>query len=190
MSEAINIEDQKVPATEVFEKEGYKKTKLGWIPDEWDLKPINFFGKVITGSTPKTNQPEYYGNDYLFVSPGDMNTTKTISDTTKKITKLGLSTGRKIKKGSTLFVAIGSTIGKTGIAGEDLITNQQINSVVATNKNNDEFVYYQLTYNGKRIAKIAGNQAVPIINKTAFSKVLIPFAPLPEQQKIAAILST
>lgn len=40
------------------------------------------------------------------------------------------------------------------------------------------------------MARWAGNQAVPIINKSEFSKLPIPLPPLPEQRKIADILAT
>jgi type I restriction enzyme S subunit len=37
---------------------------------------------------------------------------------------------------------------------------------------------------------MAGKQAVPIINKTLFSSVIIPYPAPPEQQKIADCLSS
>ncbi|MDZ7743750.1 MAG: hypothetical protein U5Q03_18955 [Bacteroidota bacterium] len=35
-------------------KEGFKKTKIDWIPEDWELKKIKNFGIVVTGSTPPT----------------------------------------------------------------------------------------------------------------------------------------
>lgn len=185
MSEAATQMNQKVE-----EMPGYKYTKLGWIPEEWELVPVKLFGKVVTGSTPKTVNKEYYTGEFLFVSPADMNGVKYVERTEKRLSKSGYNTGRKINKGSPLFVSIGSTIGKTAIAGADLVTNQQINAVVPNNDNSGEYLYYQLTLNNLRFKRIAGNQAVPILNKSTFQSISIFRAPLPEQQKIAQILST
>src|SRR5690606_18648284 len=124
------------------------------------------------------------------VSPADMSKGKYVWETEKTLSAEGFSTGRKIPAGSALFVSIGSTIGKTAIAGMDLITNQQINAIVPNRHSNGEFVYYQLDFQKGRIKRIAGHQAVPILNKSTFSKIEVFSPPLPEQQKIATIRST
>jgi type I restriction enzyme S subunit len=47
-----------------------------------------------------------------------------------------------------------------------------------------------LEKNVNRIKLLAGEQAVPIINKSQFEKIKILRAPLPEQKAIAQVLST
>lgn len=76
------------------------------------------------------------------------------------------------------------------MAGVDLATNQQINSVVPNSSHDDAFIYYALALRARHIAMLAGKQAVPIINKSMFSDQPILTPPLPEQKKIAQILST
>ncbi|MEJ6066271.1 restriction endonuclease subunit S [Psychrobacter sp. 16-Bac2893] len=157
---------------------------------EWARQPISFVADVITGNTPSTKNQEYYGGGKLFVSPSDLGISKYILETTKRLTDLGFSQTRKVPKGSSLFTCIGSTIGKLGIAGEELATNQQINSVCAKGNNCGEFIYYQLLFHAEQIKGSAATQAVPIINKTNFESQLI-FSPasLEEQQKIATVLT-
>ena len=157
---------------------------------EWARHPISFVADVITGNTPSTKNQEYYGGDKLFVSPSDLGISKYILETTKRLTDLGFNQTRKVPKGSSLFTCIGSTIGKIGIAGEELATNQQINSVCAKGNNCGEFIYYQLLFHAEQIKGSAATQAVPIINKTNFESQLI-FSPasLQEQQKIATVLT-
>ena len=157
---------------------------------EWARHPISFVADVITGNTPSTKNQEYYGGDKLFVSPSDLGISKYILETTKRLTDLGFNQTRKVPKGSSLFTCIGSTIGKIGIAGEELATNQQINSVCAKGNNCGEFIYYQLLFHTEQIKGSAATQAVPIINKTNFESQLI-FSPasLQEQQKIATVLT-
>ena len=171
-------------------KEGYKWTAVGVIPDEWEVKKINSVGEVITGSTPKTAQREFYDGDKLFVSPFDITDNVYVNRTEKTLTELGLEQGRLVLKNSILFVSIGSTIGKVAISGEDLITNQQINSIIPFKNIHYYFLYNILKQRAPQIKLMAANQAVPILNKTEFSKIQLPIPPLPEQKAIADCLTT
>jgi len=160
------------------------------IPEGWSVKKLKDVANVITGSTPPTSDLTNYGTEYLFVSPADIkDNVKFINNTVTKLSFKGHSSGRKINKGSPLFVCIGSTIGKIAIAGQTLTTNQQINSCIVKEQNNNEFLYYVLLFNVNKIRQLAGEQAVPIINKSTFEKVPFAFPPLSEQEKIAEILS-
>lgn len=158
------------------------------IPSGWEMVRVRDFGKVFTGNTPPTNDASNYGSEYLFVSPADLSETKFIKQTEKRLSKKGFLLSRKLPKGSVLFTCIGSTIGKAGIATEDMVSNQQINSVLVDGKNSNEYLYYQLERCASKIKLIAGEQAVPIINKSQFESIKLLRAPLPEQKAIAHIL--
>ncbi|MDO4931725.1 MAG: restriction endonuclease subunit S [Prevotellaceae bacterium] len=167
---------------------GYKTTSLGIFPQEWEVKQIRDIAKVVTGSTPPTNDDTYWGSEYLFVTPTDIGDAKYITDTERKLSLKGFSASRKLPQGSILFTCIGSTIGKMGIAPIDLTSNQQINAIIC-NEINIEFLFYRLLYQRNRIRLLAGEQAVPIINKSAFEKIQLVIPPIEEQKKIVAILS-
>lgn len=161
------------------------------IPEGWSVKKLKDVANVITGSTPPTSDLTNYGTEYLFVSPVDIkDNVKFINNTVTKLSFKGHSLGRVVSAGSPLFVCIGSTIGKIAIAGQTLTTNQQINSCIVNNQNDNEFLYYVLLFNANKIRQLAGEQAVPIINKSTFEKISFIFPPLPEQEKIAGILGT
>lgn len=168
----------------------YKNSPLGLIPEDWQVKKISDFGRVYTGNTPPTNDQENYGNEYMFVSPSDLGTTKYILNTEKRLSEKGFLISRKFESGSVLFTCIGSTIGKSGIATEDLTSNQQINAITVNEQNDNEFLFYQLQRNYKQIKLLAGEQAVPILNKSQFEQIKLVTAPLPEQKAIADCLST
>ena len=160
------------------------------IPGDWEVCKISDFGSVYTGNTPPTNEIENYGDEYLFVSPGDLGDGKYVLKTEKRLSKKGFDISRKFPKGTVLFTCIGSTIGKSGIAIVNLTSNQQINAIVVNEKHDNEFLYYQLEKNAENIRLLAGEQAVPIINKSQFESVKLFSAPLPEQKAIAQLLST
>lgn len=170
--------------------ENYKETKLGLIPNDWKIVKIKDFGKVLTGSTPPTSEKENYGNTYLFVSPADLGSEKYIVCTQKRLSNEGFNKSRKFPKGSILFTCIGSSIGKVGIASRELTSNQQINAIIVNNDNYNEFLFYQLENELNRIRLLAGEQAVPIINKSQFESIKVRSTSLPEQKAIAQLLST
>jgi len=157
---------------------------------EWGNKPLGEVAKIITGSTPKTSDSDNYGGNNLFVSPADISAGRFIINTKTKLSGQGFSQTRYIPEDSILFVCIGSTIGKVAQNKIECATNQQINALVPFETYSDGFIYFSLGHNSKKIASLAGRQAVPIINKSLFSSVLISFPSPEEQQKIADFLSS
>lgn len=169
--------------------EGYKQTKVGIIPGEWEVRQIKDFGKVITGSTPPTKDNSYYNGEFPWVTPTDINGEKYIDSTLKQLTKKGLEKSRILPEDSVLVTCIAS-IGKNCILKSKGSCNQQINAIVVNSKNNFEFLYYVISHNTDRMKVFAGQTATQIINKTTFEKFTIASPQLNEQTAIANILST
>lgn len=157
---------------------------------EWEEKPLVQVGDIITGSTPSTADVDNYGGNKMFVSPADMSELKYVVETKTKLTEKGFSATRKIPANSVLFVCIGSTIGKVAQNKCECATNQQINSVVPFEDYISDFIYYALALNSSKISNLAGKQAVPIVNKSLFSSVMVSIPEYDEQQKIADCLSS
>lgn len=173
------------------------KTKKQLVPElrfkefegEWCKDKLGAISKITTGSTPSTSVNEFYNGNCLFVSPADMQGNRYIKNTKTTLTEAGFDKCRKLKKGSVLFVCIGSTIGKVAQSIGECSTNQQINALEAKENFSNDFIYSLLEKNGQKIKLLAGVQAVPQINKTDFSNFKYLFPTLPEQQKIASFLS-
>jgi type I restriction enzyme S subunit len=179
---------------QLFPREGETQPRLRFPvfqnTGEWEDQSIGDFGKVVTGSTPSTAQPAFYGGGIPFVSPADISDMRFVDQAKNTLTAEGFAETRHIKAGSVLFVCIGSTIGKVAQNVHDCATNQQINAVVPSSKHSKGFVYFALSFASERIALLAGRQAVPIINKSLFSSVRILAPKLPEQERIASCLSS
>lgn len=168
----------------------YKESEIGIIPVDWEVKKLFEISDLATGNTPPTNDPTNYGDEFLFVSPADLGKGKWITQTEKKLSKRGFSISRKFPKNSILFTCIGSTIGKSGMAELELTSNQQINAVIPSSKYSNDFIFYALDYISPRIKLLAGEQAVPIVNKTLFGETLLAVPPTKsEQTAIATALS-
>ena len=171
-------------------KPGYKQTEMGVIPEDWAIKTLGNIASIATGNTPPTRDPANYGDEFLFVSPMDMGSHKHIFRTERRLSQKGFEISRPFPTGSVLFVCIGSTIGKCGIATETLTSNQQINAILPSEGTSSDYLYYAVSAVAPKIQSLAGEQAVPIVNKTAFSETVIPLPPTKiEQEAIADALS-
>lgn len=170
--------------------EGYKQTEIGVIPEDWDVKNLGEIADVVTGNTPPTNDQSNYGEDYFFVSPADLGKSKYIFQAQKKLSNKGFRISRKLPPNSILFTCIGSTIGKAGIAPFELTSNQQINSILPNKNFSSNFLFYSLNLISPKIQSLAGEQAVPIVNKCDFEKTTIALpSNIFEQTAIATVLS-
>lgn len=160
--------------------------------DGWKKKSVGDIADVVTGKTPPTSDKTNYGDNLPFVSPADLGAFKYISKSEKHLSEKGAKKARILPVGTSLFTCIGSTIGKVGLTAVDLTTNQQINAAIPKNGSvYEEYLYYALCDIAPRVKRIAGVQAVPIINKTEFENQIIYLpANISEQKAIATLLST
>ena len=158
-------------------------------PDKWDVKRFEDIADVITGTTPSKKNTEYYGGGIPFVTPSDLDSGKPVASSSNTLTELGVTKARLLPKGAVLVCCIGATIGKTGIAGTELTTNQQINSLACNREiAHPEYVYQYVRTLKSSLKHISSSTTIPIVNKSRFKKIKVPLPPLPEQRRIAAIL--
>ena len=160
---------------------------------EWKKVSVSDLGRIVTGKTPKTAIPEYYGGCIPFLTPSDDMSVKYVLSTSKTITEDGKNSVKNavIPKNSICVSCIGSDLGKVVITTKETVTNQQINSVIVNTELYDvDFVYYAMVILGKVLNYHSKTStAVPIVNKSTFSQYEILCPELSEQRKIARILS-
>ena len=130
-----------------FRFPGHEKVKmvdspLGKIPEGWEVKKIKDFGEVITGKTPPKKNKKFYGEDVLFIKTPDMNGSVYVIETGDHLSETGAFSQKKkyIPRGSVLVSCIG-TLGAVALTGVDSQTNQQINSIIPTDKINSFYLY-------------------------------------------------
>ncbi len=152
----------------------FVESELGMIPEEWEVKRLKNFGKVITGKTPSSKFPEHFGDKIPFVTPTDFkNYGMCIYDANRGISDVGAEVfGNKIiPPNSVIVTCIGSDMGKVAINKVSCLTNQQINSVVIENLEHP-FVYYSMVNNYDFLKNLAGDgTTMPIINKSDFENL-------------------
>jgi len=177
-------------------RQGYKKTKVGWIPEDWEANPLGSFGlfskgkgisnkdKKETGIPCITYGEIYTKHDFVikeFHSFVDTETTKT---------------GQRIKKNDILFAGSGETLNEIGkcVAYTKNIEAYAGGDIVIFSPNGVDCIYLSYSLNSDLITKhrrrLGQGHSVVHIYSSGLKTLHVPFPPLPEQKKIAEILST
>jgi len=172
---------------------GYKKTRVGWIPEEWDITHLEEISEIN-----KENLPSSIPDDYSFtyINLGDVDS-GIISISSDQITfSTAPSRARRIiHKGDILLSTVSPYL--KGFAYIDFLPKDIICStgfaVITPKYDIDGKFLYQYIFSEKAEryfnACVVGSN-YPALNNSDVEKMSIPLPQLSEQKKIAEILST
>jgi hypothetical protein len=146
------------------------------------------YGEIVTGRTPPASEPVAWGNEIPFITPAEITTDETVLPSERLISSHGKNFSRELPAYSVLVVCIGSTLGKVAVTPWQSVTNQQINAIICKVDYHHGFVSSMINHHIRQLHRWAGLQAVPIVNKSQFGRMLIPIAPPTEQVQIAETL--
>ena len=168
----------------------YKQTAIGLIPEDWE---VNAVGKVCDFIVPGRNKPMKFDGDIPRLTTPDL-LNKVIVFNSKLGLKISEEEAKKIgskivPKNSIIMSCVGD-LGLLAVAGNRMVINQQLHAFIPKEKIDFLFLLYALSIQKKYIDRIATKTAVPYMNKDNCNSIPLPIPPLPEQQKIAKILST
>ena len=151
-------------------------------------QPLASLGTIQTGSTPLTAEQSYWGGNTPFVTPAELDQIEPVFRTPRTLSDHGVHQSRLLQQGAVMVCCIGS-LGKIGIAGRTVVTNQQINSIeFDQSKVFPKYGFYACRRLKSTLISMAPATTIPIVSKSKFAQLEIPLPPLPEQRRIAAIL--
>jgi type I restriction enzyme S subunit len=177
-----------------YKETNFKDTLIGKIPKDWEIVNLgNVIMDIGDGGTPSTKIKEYFQGNIPWVNIEDIR--KDIHDTRRHLSESGLKhSSAKLWPEGTIIFSFGASIGKVGIARVKLCTKQGIAGIVPDpHRINNEFLYYVLLKQSKKIKKIGKGMGSTITEIRPSKLVKLVVFPLPsplEQQNIAKILST
>jgi type I restriction enzyme S subunit len=171
-----------------------KNTK-GKLPVGWWWKKLG--GKkgvanIINGSTPSTDNPEYWAGDILWVTPSDLGKLNSIhiDDTERKITKAGLdSCSTTLLPVGTVLLTSRAPVGNLAITKNPICTNQGFKSFIPKEEINSLYLYFAIKKIVPAIQKQSHGNTFTEITKELVQNFEIPFPPtLDDQIRIASEL--
>lgn len=169
-----------------------EKEKIQEVPEGWEKKKLEDIAKIISGSTPSTNNSKYWNGDIVWITPDDLSCgDKYLYTSKRKITKQGLmnSSVAMINQNS-VVVSSRAPIGYISIIKVPYTTNQGCKSL-KLHKSNAEYIYYSLFTLISRMKALGTGTTFQEITKKQLESIDI-YLPISsaEQSNIAAILST
>lgn len=174
---ALTIEERLQQALVPAEEQPYE------VPENWVWVRLGAIAEIVTGGTPSKKHPEYYGGNFPFYKPSDLDQGRLTYDASEYLSEEGKKVSRIIPKNSTAVCCIGS-IGKCGYLMCEGTTNQQINSAIP--KINSLCLYYYLCTENfvQNLLSMASATTIAIVNKSKMESCVFPLPPLSEQQRI------
>ncbi len=162
-------------------------------PTDWHQRILRDLCEIQIGGTPSRNVPRFWaeaGDGYPWVAIADLGP-KWVYQTAEHITAAGVANSnvKLIPKG-TVLMSFKLTLGRVGIAGTDLYTNEAIAAFFPSVADlYERWLYHALP----GIAKGGtAEQAIKgqTLNKDKLQRLLLRLPPLPEQRRIAEMLDT
>jgi type I restriction enzyme S subunit len=169
----------------------YKDSPLGKISSDWEVRHFEDIADIdkdsLKGNTPKDYQFEY-------VSLSDVDSDIFEIETSTQVFETAPSRARRIvKKGDILMSTVRPNLQGFSLIRnevEDLIASTGF-AVISTTKCSNEFLYQYLFSSGisKQFYQLLVGSNYPAINSSDVKRLKLPYPPLPEQTRIAEVLS-
>lgn len=146
---------------------------------EWRFVKLCEIARLVTGKTPSKQMMEYYTTEggVPWVKIENLGH-REIYKTGEYLTKQGAGKGITVPENAVLL-ATNRTIGKVGIAGRALQTNQQITAIICNEDSGilPEYLYYYLKFSEHSIQNMAYATVANRISKEVLGQFIIPVAP-------------
>jgi type I restriction enzyme S subunit len=161
-------------------------------PPDWEVLSLGeVVEKITSGGTPKADNPDLYGGNIPFLKIDDItSSSKYLRNHKVTINERGLSeSSAKIVPTGTLLLTMYGTIGRCCITTYPVATNQAIASFLGHPRVELEYLYYALESKADEFAVASSQTTQANISAGILKQTPIAIPPLPEQKKIAEILS-
>jgi type I restriction enzyme, S subunit len=177
-------------------KPGFKRTALGDIPLEWEVKKLEDVAEIISGSTPlRAEKGRYFSKAGIrWVKTTDLNESW-IDETQEYITEEALneSNCKMIPPNSVLVAMYGgwNQIGRTAILRNWSTTNQAISAIIPNSRIASGFLLYYLQHARSEWRHVAvSSRKDPNITRNNICNFLVVLPPLKLQEWIFTIFSS
>ena len=157
----------------------------------WPFVKLKDCVEVVSGGTPKREEPSYWNGDIYWVTPKDLSKQNSIylHETPEKITKLGLrkSSANLLPVGTVLFSSR-APIGHVAITKTEMASNQGFKSLVPKEGVDSLYLYFCMKFFKPALENLGNGATFKEVSKKVVENFEVPLPPLPVQKQIAAVL--
>ncbi len=166
-------------------KEGYKKTKLGWIPEDWDI--ANLDNRINLESGQHLNKEDYFFKEVgipYFTGPTD------VTHLIENVAKWTNIQNKVAYKGEVIITVKGSGVGSLALCKLPKVAmGRQLMSVNGNNTDND-YLFHILSNKKYKFQQLASGNMIPGLSRKDILLTKGLFPSLLEQKAIASCLNT
>lgn len=165
----------------------WKNTDIGKIPSDWNLVKLGEHCKMFSGGTPSVGETEYYCGDIPFIRSGEIHDSKT----ELTITEVGLrsSSAKLVKKGDILYALYGATSGDVSLSNIEGAINQAILCIRPDKILLSKYLVDFLCKEKGNIVNTYLQGGQGNLSGQIVKNIILSIPQMPEQQKIAAVLT-
>lgn len=164
---------------------------------EWKNYKVRDLFTVETGTTPSTKNKEYWDNGTVsWITPTDLshlNGRIKIEDSERKITERALrESNLTLMPRQSIIVSTRAPVGYVAVLDGSATFNQGCKGLIPkdTEAISADFYCYYLLNKKQVLQNLSSGSTFKELSKDRLARLEIPLPPLPEQKKIAEILST
>ena len=145
---------------------------------------------IVSGTTPKSNCPEYWDGNINWVTPAELNDdSDVIYESQRKITEQAVQdSSLKPFPAGTVLLSSRAPIGKVAIAGVEMYCNQGFKNLICSDKIYNRYLYHFLKTSTEYLNSLGRGATFKEISKSIVENIAIPLPSLAEQRRIAAVM--
>ena len=142
---------------------------------------------VVSGSTPKSNVPDYWDGDIIWITPAELtNSSYIIYDSVRHITQKAVQeTSLRPFPAGTVILSSRAPIGKTAIAGSEMYCNQGFKNLICSSRIYNKYLYFFLSCKTDFLNSLGRGATFKEISKSIVEGIEIPLPDVLKQRKIA-----
>jgi len=161
------------------------------VPSGWSVHELGDLAhKIEGGGTPSRTEASFWNGNIPWATVKDLRAVS-LRSTEEHITELGLkNSSSKLIPANTIIIATRMAVGKAVFFDRDVAINQDLKAFHPKNGINWRFLLQWYLAKSEKIESLATGSTVKGIRLDELKLLPIDLPPLPEQQKIAAILSS
>lgn len=170
----------------------FKKTKMGEIPERWEVAQLgDLFNSIIGGGTPSRKESKYWSGDIPWMTVKDMTKKKYVYDTKEYITEIGLKdSSSSLIPENNLITSTRMGIGRVYINKIPVAINQDLKGLVPKKEFILDYVYWLILSVAKKLETKGTGSTVKGIRLEDFKSLDIALTESrSEQKQIAENLS-
>ena len=157
---------------------------------KFEFKQIGEVTKIVTGTTPDTNDVENWNGGINWITPAEIKEdTLYVYETERKITEKGQKSKSLtlMPKGTVIF-STRAPIGKTAIVGNEMCCNQGFKNCICSININNIYLYYVLKNNTIYFNNLGTGATFKELSKRVFEKIKIAVPPIDLQNQFSEIV--